>query len=271
LQTQLTIRQTHGITYRATYTWSRSLGVSGGLNSSGTFNGVYRDVLNRNADYTLQPTNRSHDFRSYGSLELPFGPGKSVGSKSSGLLARFIEHWDLGAIVNLTSGTPDLVVGGQTIYGLGTPDVVGPFPRHGKVVWPLKPGNAFGNFFGQQYQRVPDPACANLSTTLAPFCTLTALADANGNIVLRNAAPGQLGTLGLTPITGPGSWRFDANILKTIAVSESKKLTFRIDAQNMFNHPNPADPNLNINSGTFGEINSKTGNRTLQGQIHFLF
>ena len=60
-------------------------------------------------------------------------------------------------------------------------------------------------------------------------------------------------------------------IIKSISFAESKKLTFRLDAQNLFNHPNPADPNLNINTGAFGEINSKTGNRMLQGQIHFQF
>src|SRR5204863_6359805 len=54
LQTQFTMRPTHGITYQATYTWSRSLAASGGVNSGGGFNGVYRDLLNRNADYSLQ-------------------------------------------------------------------------------------------------------------------------------------------------------------------------------------------------------------------------
>jgi hypothetical protein len=291
LQAALTVRQTHGMSYRATYTWSRGLAVSGGVNSGGVFAGTYRDLLNRNADYTLQPTHRTHDFRSYGAFQLPFGPGRLLGSSTSGWFARLIEGWDLGTIVNLTSGDPLLIVGSQTIYGLttavggdtasrvngttisgaGIPDIVGPFPRDGKVSWPLQKGNVFGNFFSHQYQRVADPACANVVSTLAPFCTLTALADANGKIVLRNAAPGQLGTLGLNPISGPGIWSFDANILKTIKIAESKTLTLRVDAHNLFNHPTPSDPNLNINSGTFGEINSKTGNRTLQGQIHFQF
>ena len=163
------------------------------------------------------------------------------------------------------------IVGGNTIYALGTPDIVGAFPREGQVAWPLKSGDAFGNFFSQQYQRVPDPACASVASTLTSFCTLTALADANGTIVLRNAAPGQLGTLGLRPIEGSGSWDFDANIQKSMKLGESKNLTFRMDAQNLFNHPTPGAPNMNINSGTFGEINSKTGNRTLQGQIRFQF
>src|SRR5207249_6472455 len=281
----------HGIGYKATYTWSRSLAVSGGVNLGGTFNGTYRDPLNRNADYTLQPTHRAHDFRSYGTFELPFGPGRLLGANSSGWFARLIEGWNVGAIVNLTSGAPILVLGGQTISGLttlvggetasriggqtitsaGTPDIVGAFPRDGKVVWTLHKGDAFGNFFSQQYQRVPDPACASVAATLAPFCTLTALADANGKIVLRNAAPGQLGSLGLNPLTGPGIWSFDANLLKTVKIAESKTLTLRVDARNVFNHPTPGDPNLNMNSGTFGQINYKTRSRTLHGQLHFQF
>jgi hypothetical protein len=39
----------------------------------------------------------------------------------------------------------------------------------------------------------------------------------------------------------------------------------------VFNHPNPGDPNLNINSGTFGEIDSKTGNRSLAAQVRLEF
>src|SRR5262249_46847015 len=83
VEAALTVRPTHGIGYRATYTWSRSLAVSGGVNLGGTFNGTYRDPLNRNADYTLQPTHRAHDFRSYGTFQLPFGPGRWLGGNSS--------------------------------------------------------------------------------------------------------------------------------------------------------------------------------------------
>src|SRR5919108_389812 len=72
LEAALTVRPTHGIAYRATYTWSRGLATSGGVNSGGGFTGTYRDPLNRNADYTLQPTHRTHDFRSYGTFQLPF-------------------------------------------------------------------------------------------------------------------------------------------------------------------------------------------------------
>src|SRR5262249_21922100 len=42
LQTQLNVRPTHGISYQATYTWSRALGIFGN----------YRDAMNQRADYS---------------------------------------------------------------------------------------------------------------------------------------------------------------------------------------------------------------------------
>lgn len=48
-------------------------------------------------------------------------------------------------------------------------------------------------------------------------------------------------------------------------------LTVRLDVSNLFNHPTPGAPNLDINSGTFGEINTKNGNRTVAGQIRIQF
>jgi hypothetical protein len=262
MQAQVTLRPTHGINYQATYTWSRSLSVFS--NTAG-----FRDLLNQRADYTLLPSHRQHDVRSYGTFELPFGPNKLIGGGSSGWVARLIEGWKLGTIINLSSGSPLNVSGRTTLYMTGTPDVVAAFPREGQVVWPLKAGDAFGNFFGQQYQRVAD--CGGLASNLTQWCTNTAIADANGNIVLRNAAPGQLGTLGMRTIEGPGRWDFDANIQKSLRIAESKALTFRMDATNVFNHPTPDNPNLNINTGTFGEIDSKTGNRTLAAQVRLEF
>jgi hypothetical protein len=279
LQTQVNLRQIHGLNYQATYTWSRSLGSTSTLATFAQGAG-FRDLMNQRADYTLLVGHRTHDFRSYGTFDLPFGPNKLLGGATTGVLARVIEGWKLGTIVNLTSGAPMNITGRSTLYGNatgsnGAPDIVGNFPQKGKVAWPLNPGDAFGNFFGQQYKNVQDPACASVATVLAPFCTNTALADASGNVVLRNARPGELGTLGLRTIEGPGSWSFDANIQKSVKVAESKSLTFRIDANNVLNHPTPGaaiNPiNLSINSGTFGQINTKTGSRTLQAQLRFDF
>jgi hypothetical protein len=261
LQTQVRMNNWQGISYEGTYTWSRSLGVISG----------FRDLRNQRADYSLLGTHRTHDFRSYGTFDLPFGPNKLFGGGSTGWVARLIEGWKFGTIFNMTSGAPLNIAGRNTLYAAGAPDIVGTFPRKGAVMWPLNPGDIFGNFFGEQYQRVPDPACAGVASNLKTWCTNTALADANGNIVLRNAAPGGLGTLGLRTIEGPGRWDLDANIQKSIRIAESRNLTFRMDESNLLNHPTPANPNVNINAGTFGQIATKTGNRTVQALIRFDF
>jgi hypothetical protein len=256
------MRPTSGINYQATYTWSRSLGVTA----------AYRDLLNQGADYTRLDSDRTHMFRSYGTFDLPFGPGQALGDGTSGVLARVIEGWSFGTIFNIASGEPLNIDARRTLYAAnGTPDIVGAFPRQGEAVWPLSSGDTFGNYFSEQYRRVRDPGCAGVAANLQTWCTNTALADASGSIVLRNAAPGELGTLGLATIEGPGSWDLDANLQKSFRIDESKRLVLRVDAANLFNHATPVAPNLNINSGTFGEIDEKDGNRTLQAQVRFEF
>jgi hypothetical protein len=180
----------------------------------------------------------------------------------------------LGVILNMSSGAPLNITGRNTLYQTGTPDIVGDFPREGQVVWPLQETDIFGYFFGQKYSVIRDPACATLPiqpTNFAQWCMNTAVADANGNIVLRNAAPGELGSLGLRTIEGPGRWDLDTNVQKSIRLTESKNLTFRVDASNVFNHPTPGNPELSINSTSFGQISTKTGSRTLQAQIRLEF
>jgi hypothetical protein len=270
------MRPKRGISFQSTWTWSRGTGVHGAAPGDGGLG--YRDFLNRHADYTVGSFHRTHNLRSWGTFELPFGPGKWLGSNAPGVLARVIEGWQFGSIINMSTGAPLNINARNTVNkttGTGTPDIVGEFPRDGHVIW--KPGSQFGNYFSQTYTRVNDPACAAVSgpiaggSNLRSFCANTAIQDAGGKIILQNAAPGTLGTLGLYPIYGPGSWSFDANLQKRIRFAESKNLTIRLDASNIFNHPTPGNPNLDINAGTFGEINSKTGSRTLSGQFRFEF
>jgi len=49
--------------------------------------------------------------------------------KRSGVLARFVEGWKAGWIVNLISGAPATLSAQSMLYASGTPDVVGPFDR----------------------------------------------------------------------------------------------------------------------------------------------
>ena len=126
----------------------------------------------------------------------------------------------------------------------------------------------------------PDSAPAN---TLGAFPLLladgTSTTDTrNVQIILQHPQPGKRGNLGNNVFIGPGSFRFDANLGKTFQISESKSLQVRFDALNVLNHPSPVNPALTINgvdafgnTTPFGQMSTKTGGRSLQGQLRLSF
>ena len=70
----------------------------------------------------------------------------------------------------------------------------------------------------------------------------------------------------------PGLWNLDMAMSKRLRINETKRLQFRMDALNVFNHPQPANPTLDINGDVpFGNIATKTGNRQFQAQIRLEF
>jgi hypothetical protein len=260
MQAQLTLRPVNGFSYQGTYTWSKNLGRTGG----------FTNPADRGPDYTLQAGHRAHDFRSMGTFELPFGPGQLLLRNSSGPLARIVEGWQMSWFLNLSSGAPTSISAQSMLYASGVPDIVGPFNPEGKVQW--EDGAISGNYFGGAYTQVADPQCARVASAIRSLCTLDAIADASGNVVLQNPLPGTRGTLGLNTLEMPGTWTFDAAMRKVIRLTERKRLEFRLDASNLFNHPQPANPTLDINSATpLGNIASKAGNRQFQATMRLEF
>ncbi|HLQ79182.1 MAG TPA: TonB-dependent receptor, partial [Terriglobia bacterium] len=268
METQITLRETKGISLQGTYTWSRNTGVGA----------TYTNPTDRHKDYTVLADTRKHDFRTNGAFALPFGPNKLFFANSSGTLARIIEGWHAGWIVNINSGAPTSITAQNMLYANGTPDVVGPFdPRKVRVSW--ADGASSGNYFAPGTLKTDkDPQCANLTSfeNLKAACTLNAVYDVNTNqALLENPLPGHRGTLGQRVVEAPGRWRFDANMTKQFRVREAKTLELRVDASNVFNHPEPANPTLDINNLSFGQItgvNAKsTLHRQFQAQMRFNF
>jgi hypothetical protein len=269
LQWQATLRPTADINLQASYTWSKLLG----LNSSSPNNtpAPYTTPFDRKADYSLQAGDRRHDFRTNGSFGLPFGPQKALLGNSSGVLARIVEDWQTSWILNLGSGSPVNIVAQNMLYANGVPDIVGAFdPKTGRVEW--KDGAVSGNYFGNAYTKVRDPQCSRIAASLQNVCTLNAVADSSGNVVLQNPRPGTRGNLGLRAIELPGLWSLDTAMTKGFRIGESRRLRIRLDALNIFNHPYPSNPTLDINGDVpFGDISTKTGNRLFMGQVRLEF
>ena len=222
-EAQVTMRPTHGIGLQATYTLSRNTGTGG----------TFTNPVDRHADYAVLGDTRTHDFRTNGSFALPFGPNRLLFGNTSGLLARIIEGWHAGWIVNINSGAPTSISAQSMLYANGTPDIVGPIDLK-KVGVQWVEGTTNANYFEAGSLRTDDdPQCASVTKDqgLDTFCTLNAVFDANtGQVLLQNPLPGSRGTLGQRAVQVPGRWRFDANMRKLITVSESKSVEFRIDA-----------------------------------------
>ena len=103
----------------------------------------------------------------------------------------------------------------------------------------LAHGAVNGNFFGDAYVKVKDPQCSRVAANLQQFCTINAVANSSGQVVLQHPQPGTRGTLGQNSIELPGLWTLDMAMSKAFQIRESKRLRFRVDALNVFNHPYP--------------------------------
>ena len=267
-------RMSHGFTVQSSYSWSRSIGEADG---EGTI--IYRNPRDRAMNKQLLGFHRTHDFRSNGVLELPFGPGKAILANAPGWVSRLVERWQLGGIFSLSSGTPLNITAPVSTFALSTtgtpfntPNIVGDFAKSlGKVT---KVANGVIYFDG--LQQVTDPARANVTAAqgLQSQFSNRAITDAQGNFLLVNPQPGQVGNLGLKWIEGPGSIGLDMNLVKRVRLSETREFEFRMDAVNLLNHPNFGNlvaNSLNINNTNFGRITTATGSRSfvINGRLNF--
>jgi hypothetical protein len=279
LNAQVTMRPTRGVTWQSTYTWSKNLGVNAII---GLLGASFTNPTDRSKDYTLMPDSRTHDFRTNGTFALPIGPGQKLLANSTGILARIVEGWQTSWIVNLNTGQPLSISAQNMLYNNGTPDIVGPFDLNSARA--EFPGGPNGSYFSRDaIKQVRDPQCLTIAQNLQNLCTLSAIADVKTNeILLQNPLPGTRGTLGQRILEGPGRWRFDASLAKSIKISETKSLQFRMDAQNVFNHPEPQTVitgtsllNLDINNTNFGLFTgsqAKTNShREFQAQLRLNF
>src|SRR5215831_17197702 len=277
-----------GINIDAAYGFSKTMQLAG----SG-----FTDPLNPNLDYGRAPSSVGHLLRVNGIVELPIGPNRLLLEKSHGWLARAVEHWQSGFILNLPQAVSRSLSTAQIsntsfLYNNGRPDIVGPWTNpKGNVQWK----GDFGYFFGTDNPYVPfkDPQCINNvagsdenGTNLQTSCTLQALGRAtaqstpgavavgNGQYVLpvlQNPQPGHQGNLGALTMYTVSRWNLDANLSKTFQLNESKSLQLRIDCTNVLNHPWPQDPiglgttgqptgtTTNFGANNFGQILSKGG------------
>jgi hypothetical protein len=259
-------RFANGFTNQTSFTWSKNLGEQ---DEEG--NVTYLNPRNRSLNKQLLGYDRRWDLRSNGIWQLPFGPGQKLLGDAPGWISRLVERWQFGAIFSLSAGAPltitapvsTIIEPTGTAQPFNTPVVVGDFPKSIGHVTKVANGVVYFDGLGQ----VIDPAKGNVTTlqSLQDQVSNRAITDSSGRILLQSPQPGQLGTLGLKWVQGPGNLGLDMNLTKRVKISEGKEFEMRLDASNILNHPNFAAPtaaNLSINSVSFGRITTATGARS---------
>jgi hypothetical protein len=276
LQAKISKRLSSGFSGQFSYTWSKAIGDSGTntnrFQEDKSFN--TRDPNNIALQKGLVPFHRTHLFNAHGTWSLPFGPGRLLGSGAPSWAHRLIEDWQLSSIFSWNSGQPISVSTPiETLSAIddrNTPDLIGAFP---KSLGQVNVGDGVVTYL-DGFSRVRSNTSVFYGSDLdglSKHDDLWEIQDASGNTVLQNPSPGTTGNLSTNWLEGPAQLKLDVSLSKTVQIRESTSFTIRADAINLLNTPLWGNPNLNINSGSFGRITSASGSRTftLNARIDF--
>jgi len=103
-----------------------------------------------------------------------------------------------------------------------------------------------------------NPRLGNLDTGTNPYFTTSLFSDENF---------GQLGDANRRYFHGPGLNNWDLAVLKDVRLTETKRLEFRVEFFNVFNHAQFQAPTGNILSSSFGFVTNTVNNNQRIGQF----
>jgi hypothetical protein len=271
LQVEVNHRTQHGVTFESAYTWAKNLADNSGSNSS-SFQSENGDnsshstyLYDRALDYGNVNGTRHHRWSTTGVYELPFGHGRSFASNANGFENTIIGGWQLSGIFLWQTGpylSAHIPSADADPSGTGSGKLYGSDQRP-DIIGKTRPAHRDRN----QWVNPQAFACpSNTGYTAASYA-------GNGNtcgVGVTTAPIGRFGNESIGDIVGPGTVNLSAGLSKRIEITEGLHLRAEGTFTNVLNHTNLNDPNLDINSPSFGKITSARGsdfggNRT--GQI----
>ncbi len=244
LEASLQKRFGHGLSFLASYTFSKSIDDVSSFNITGSAsqpiageNDLAQNPFNLAAERGRSMFDARHRAVLSYQWALPFF------REQQGWRQRVLGNWRVNGITTFMSGTPFTVE--DQSYSYDAPEITGFSAFRPNLVGnpndgPKTPQQWFNT---SAFQRI------NLSTTAA----------------------GVYGTAGRNIVTGPGFAQWDFSAFKDIRIAESKSLEFRAELFNLFNRTNFRLPNSDISSTTFGQIQQALQPRLIQFALKFLF
>lgn len=241
-QTSFRKRFSRSLAFDAHYTWSKSLGITGG--DIGAYYGSDND---------------SNDIQEFDRPRLDRGPNPGDAGH------RFVSDW----VYDLPRFTRSHALLRHTLGGW---QVTGIFSaRSGERVtitescasgWYCRPDYTGAQTILNNWKENSTTRCIAGARCTVQFLNPAAFAlvpvDSKTRIAIR---PGNLGNGALR---NPATWGMDFSLAKNSKLREQMNLQFRTDMFNSLNHVNYNGPNANLSSATFGEISGSGGMRVIQ-------
>jgi len=239
LQVSVKKKMSHGLDFFAAYTWSHGLADSSSDQVNENFAQLPQTEGFADKFHRIH-SNAGFDVRHrlsvYGVYELPFGRGRKWGSHWNGVVDGFAGGWTVNYIYTAQSGFPFTVYDPSRFLTDRVCD--GNLPKSQRT-----PSRWF------------DYTC--FPTHYLP----------DGTASVGNASP--------NIIFGPGFNNWDMGIHKTIRISESKNLEFRMEGFNIWNHPQLTasfnNQNWFFNTANGAALASARDQRQVQFALRFTF
>src|SRR5450432_3582342 len=250
LEASLRQRFSHGISFLASYTYSKAIDDVSSFNISGSGsiqtageNDLAQNPTNLAAERGPSLFDARHRLVFSYQWDLPFWRhGQNWYQKALG-------GWQLNGIATMMSGTPFTVFDSNDVSEQGgAPEITGFSANRPNLVAGQKPNSG--------------PRTVNNWLNANAFARITP--DPNSPVQ-------QFGNEGRNAALGPRYMNWDFSTFKNFHVTESKEFEFRAEFFNILNHTNFHLPNSDISSRTFNQILKAEDPRLIQFGLKFRY
>jgi hypothetical protein len=247
LEVAFSRQYSHGLSFLASYWYSKSLDGISTLNVAGSAptlvageNDLAQNPFDLAAEHGPSLFDATHRFVFSGSWALP-------GLKNaSGGVAMIVNGWQFNTIASLSTGTPFTVYDSANVAGEGSaPEITGFYSSRPDLISNPNQGQ---------------PNTPNEWVSRAPFLQLNPVTQV-----------GQFGNEGRNVVRGPGIEDVDVSLFKYFNIDETRRVQFRAECFNVLNHPNFGLPENDLESPAFGQILQAGPPRLMQLALKFLF
>jgi hypothetical protein len=235
LQASLTKRFSRGLQFTGGYTWSKTLDTAGTSSQNNAQNTVgVGKTWDATANFGPVETNHAHRFVFSYVYQLP-----NV-AKNQRLLGALLGRWSVSGVTTIQSGVPlsILYTNSNNIYGT-TSD---------------RASMATGCTYADLLSRGPVKQRLNQYFNTACITAPSVIGD--------DGRATDFGNMGSGIVSGPGQQNTDMSLKKDISLGAdaNRRMEFRAEFFNLFNHAQFSNPATTFNNATFGQITSTSVN-----------